>query len=119
MPYSLRMNIGTTEMDLREDRQIEIALKCQVALTPRAPQVLDGVTEQIGPNRAVILLDPDLPMPEWPRVGDLVIADCEIPKNHNSRYKSLKFRGRVTRILVTEDGSPRLEVELSKVRFWT
>ncbi len=94
-----------------------MALRCSIALAPRQPQVLNGVTEEIGRSSAVILLDHRLPMGNWPRVGDAVVAICEMPETHNAEFPALQCRGTVTEVFVAEDGMPRLEMSVDRIRF--
>ena len=104
-------------MDWRERLQVDIALPCDVAMAPRAPQTYQGVTEQIGRENAVIRLDPRQPAAEWPRVGDVVTANCSLPVDGTSRYTTIQCRGTVTRVVLTESGAPRLEVRLDHLKF--
>lgn len=109
--------LSNMQMSSRDKSRIEIAFRCNVALAPREPQALTGITEEIGSDSVVILLDPGLPVSQWPRVGDAVVATCDIPRIHDTRYRSIRCRGMVTQVFLTEDGSPRLEVGVNQIGF--
>ena len=96
---------------------VDISLPCDIALAPRPPQTFQGVTELIGRNSAVIVLDPKQPVSEWPRVGDIITANCALPTGGNSRFRAIQCHGTVTRVLLTETGAPRLEVSVDHLKF--